>query len=69
MVEQSTHHAKIKGLNLATYTAEKDLKKSDLLLKWLYLGCTGVEHSTHHAKVKVLNPATGTRWKWHKIEW
>ncbi len=33
MVEQSTHHAKIKGLNLAKYTAEKDLKKSDVLLK------------------------------------
>ncbi len=32
-VEQSTHSNKIKGLNLATYTAEKDLKKSDVLLK------------------------------------
>jgi hypothetical protein len=33
MVEQTTHNTKIKGLNLATYTAEKDLKKSDVLLK------------------------------------
>ncbi len=60
MVEQSTHHAKIKGLNLAKHTAEKDLKKSDVLLKGMYLCCTGVEHSTHNTKIKGLNSASGT---------
>jgi hypothetical protein len=57
MVEQTTHNTKIKGLNLAKHTAEKDLKKGDVLLKGMYRGCTGVEHSTHNTKIKGLNPA------------
>jgi hypothetical protein len=46
MVEQTTQNAKIKGLNVATYTAEKDLKKGDVLPKGMYRGCTVVEQST-----------------------